>query len=158
MNSMMHNITVKINDEEYKVSVESKESVLDMLRDKLGLTGTKKGCGKGDCGACTVLLNGKAVNSCLVLAVEADGQEITTIEGVSKDSELTLLQENFLKYGAVQCGNCSPGMIMSAKALISENSKPNEEEIKEAISGNLCRCTGYTKIVEAIKQTVEDKE
>jgi len=155
MNEMVHSIKVNVNDVAYEISVESKETLLEVLRNKLGLTGTKQGCDKGDCGACTVLLNGRPVNSCLVLAVEADGQDIQTVEGVGKNSVLSPLQENFLKCGAVQCGFCTPGMIMSATALLGENPNPSDEEIRESISGNLCRCTGYLKIIDAIKQTVE---
>jgi carbon-monoxide dehydrogenase small subunit len=123
---------------------------LDFLRDDLNLTGTKKGCDQGSCGACTVLVDGKPINACLVLAMEVDGREILTIEGLSKGKELHPLQEAFIHYGAVQCGYCTPGMILSAKALLDENPCPTEEEVRVAISGNLCRCTGYRKIVDAI--------
>jgi carbon-monoxide dehydrogenase small subunit len=144
-------ITVTVNGEEYQVEVNPRELLLDMIRDTLNLTGTKRGCDTGDCGACTVLMEGKPVNSCLVLAVEADGADITTIEGLSKNGMLHPLQEAFVRHGAVQCGFCTPGMILTAKALIDENSNPTEEEICRAIAGNLCRCTGYVKIIEAIK-------
>ena len=144
-------ITVAVNGDEYQVEVNSRELLLDMIRDKLSLTGTKRGCDTGDCGACTVLMNGKPMNSCLVLAIEADGAEIITIEGLSENGRLHPLQEAFVRHGAVQCGFCTPGMILAAKALVDENSNPTEEEICRAIAGNLCRCTGYTKIIEAIK-------
>ena len=148
-------IHLRVNDEEYDIEVENQETLLDVIRERLGMTGTKRGCETGDCGACTVIMNGKAVNSCLVLAVEADGAEVQTIEGLAKVGELHHLQEAFVQYGAIQCGFCTPGMIMSAKALLDENNNPTEEEIRRAIAGNLCRCTGYTKIVNAIKATSE---
>lgn len=133
-------------------------TLLDLIRDKLELTGAKEGCGVGDCGACTVIMNGKAVNSCLVLAINAHGSEIVTIEGLGKGSELDPIQDAFVKYGAIQCGFCTPGMILSAKALLDENPNPTDEEIKLAISGNLCRCTGYTQIIEAVKAAAAKKE
>ncbi len=141
-----------------KVEIESQPNkrLLDLLRDDLNLTGTKEGCSIGECGACTVIMNGKAVNSCLVLVGEIDGSEIITIEGIAKNGNLHPLQENFLKYGAVQCGFCTPGMILSAYALLKRNPTPDEETIKEAIAGNLCRCTGYKQIIEAIKKTIEN--
>jgi carbon-monoxide dehydrogenase small subunit len=148
-------IHLRVNDEEYDIEVENQHTLLDVIRDRLGLTGTKRGCGIGDCGACTVIMNGKAVNSCLVLAVEADGAEVQTIEGLAKVGELHRLQEAFVQYGAIQCGFCTPGMIMSAKALLDGNKNPTEEDIRRAIAGNLCRCTGYAKIVEAIKKCAE---
>ena len=144
--------TFLLNRREVTVSVAPNRRLLDVLREELHLTGTKEGCGIGECGACTVLLNGRPVNSCLVLAGQAQGSEITTIEGVEKeDSELHPLQEAFLEEGAVQCGFCTPGMVLSALALRRKNPGPTEDEIKEAISGNLCRCTGYKQIVEAIQ-------
>jgi len=150
-----HNIRLTVNGESYTVAVEPYESLLDVLRDKLSLTGTKKGCNRGDCGACTIIMDGKTVNSCLVLAVEADDKEVLTIEGLVNNGQLHPIQEAFVQYGAVQCGYCTPGMIMSAKALLDENPNPTEEEVKRAIGGNLCRCTGYVKIVDAVKKAAE---
>ena len=147
-------IQVTINGELQELVVEPFWSLLDVLRNVAGLTGTKKGCDVGDCGACTVIMDGKAVNSCLVLAVEAGGTQIETIEGlaVQTDDGLRLhpLQENFLTHGAAQCGFCTPGMIMAAKALLDENPQPTEAQVRFAIAGNICRCTGFAKIVEAI--------
>lgn len=141
----------KVNGEPRNIEVDADMRLLDVLRDKLGLTGAKEGCGEGECGACTVIMDGHAVNSCLVLAAQARDKEIITIEGLEKNGELDVLQESFIRAGAVQCGFCTPGMILSAKALLMKNPHPSQEEIKTAISGNLCRCTGYTKIVQAIK-------
>jgi carbon-monoxide dehydrogenase small subunit len=143
-------INLKINGESYQLNVKPNLLLLDLLRYDIGLTGTKRGCDTGECGACTVLIEGKAVNSCLVLAVEADGKNILTIEGLTKNGKLHPLQETFIEEGAVQCGFCTPGMLLSAKALLDTNPNPTEEEIKKAIAGNLCRCTGYTKIIKAI--------
>jgi carbon-monoxide dehydrogenase small subunit len=145
-----HLIHLRINGEPYEITVKSNLTLLDLLRDEIGLTGTKKGCDTGQCGACTVLLDGKTINSCLVLAVDANGKEILTIEGLAKDGQLHPLQEAFIQEGAVQCGYCTSGMILSAKALLDENPTPKEEEVKKAIAGNLCRCTGYVRIVKAI--------
>jgi carbon-monoxide dehydrogenase small subunit len=142
-----------LNGKETEIETRSNKRLLDLLRDDLNLTGTKEGCSIGECGACTVIINGKAVNSCLVLAGEIDGAEIITIEGIAQNGNLHPLQENFLKYGAVQCGFCTPGMILSAYALLKKNPNPDEETIKEAIAGNLCRCTGYKQIIEAVKNT-----
>lgn len=147
---MKHRITLTVNGELQDIMVESHQSLLDILRNEVGLTGTKKGCNSGDCGACTVLLNGKAVNSCLVLAAELGGSEILTIEGLLRGRDLHPIQKAFIAHGAIQCGFCSPGMIMAAKALLDLFPIPTEEQAKRAISGNLCRCTGYTKIIEAI--------
>lgn len=144
-------IELKINGDPYHLAVSPQRTLLDALRDDLGLTGTKKGCGEGECGACTVLMEGKPVNSCLVLAVQAQGKEIMTIEGMASE-DLNPVQKAFASRGAIQCGYCSPGFIMTAWALLQENPEPTEDEIKAAISGNLCRCTGYQKIVEAIKE------
>lgn len=143
-------IELMVNGETYEVAVEPQRTLLEVLRDNLGLTGAKKGCNTGDCGACTVIMDGKPVVSCLILAVEAQGKDILTIEGLAKDGQLHPLQEAFIELGAIQCGFCTPGMILSAKALLDENPKPTEEEVKKGIAGNLCRCTGYTKIIEAI--------
>jgi carbon-monoxide dehydrogenase small subunit len=133
--------------------VKANDTLLEVLRDQLGLVGTKEGCSVGECGACTVLVNGRAVLSCLTLALDAVGMEITTIEGVSQGESLDPIQQAFVDHGAVQCGFCTPGMILTAKELLTKQKKPSVEQIKEAISGNLCRCTGYTKIVEAIEAT-----
>ena len=147
---MNYDITLTVNGRRYKLSVDPLRTLVEVLREDLGFTGVKVGCGKGECGACTILLNGKPVNSCLILAVEADGSNILTIEGLSKDGTIHPLQEAFIKYGAVQCGYCTPGMILSAKALLDVNPNPSELDVREAISGNLCRCTGYAKIIKAI--------
>ena len=147
---MEHLINLRINGEPYKVSVKPNMTLLDFLRDEIGLTGTKKGCDTGQCGACTVLLDGKPINSCLVLAVDANGKEILTVEGLARNGELHPLQESFIQEGAVQCGYCTSGMLLSAKALLDENQDPGEEEVKKAIAGNLCRCTGYVRIVKAV--------
>lgn len=152
---MKHSINLKINGEPYEVSVKPNTTLLDLLRDEIGLTGTKKGCDTGQCGACTVLLDGKSINSCLVLAVDANGKEVLTIEGLASDGKLHPLQEAFIQEGAVQCGYCTSGMILSAKALLDENPTPKEEEVKKAIAGNLCRCTGYIRIVKAILNVAE---
>ncbi len=146
-----HNIVLSVNGKRTSLEVESERSLLDVIREDLKLTGTKRGCDNGDCGACTVLLNGKPVNSCLVLAVQADGQDVATIEGVALDDELHPIQEAFIEHGAVQCGFCTPAMIMTAKVLIEETPQPTREEIKKAISGTLCRCTGYVQIIDAIQ-------
>ena len=143
-------IFLEVNGEEYELVLDSRRTLLEVLRNDLGLTGTKEGCGEGVCGACTVLLDGKAVNSCLILAVEVRGKEILTIEGLAKVDNLHPLQQSFIDHWAVQCGFCTPGMILSAKALLDRNPHPNEDEIKRALAGNLCRCTGYSKIVKAI--------
>jgi len=148
-------INLKINEEDYKLNVKPNTLLLDLIRNEIGLTGTKRGCDTGECGACTVLIDGVAVNSCLVLAVEVDGKKITTIEGLSNNGTLHPIQETFIEEGAVQCGFCTPGMILSAKALIDNNPNPTEKEIKVAIAGNLCRCTGYKKIIKAISAAAE---
>jgi aerobic carbon-monoxide dehydrogenase small subunit len=148
-------INFTLNTKPVSLDVLPNRRLLDLLRGELGLTGTKEGCGIGECGACTVLINGNAVNSCLVLAVQVDGADVLTVEGLSKSSELNILQNNFLKHGAVQCGFCTPGILISAYALILKNPSPTEDEIKDAIAGNLCRCTGYKQIIEAIKSTAE---
>ncbi len=144
-------IHLTVNGETYDVPVKPKDTLLDVLRDKLGLTGTKEGCDTGKCGACTVLVDGQAVRSCLTLAISVRGRIITTIEGLVEDEELHQLQQAFIEHGALQCGYCTPGMIMTARAFLDENPTPTEEEVKEAIAGNICRCTGYSSIVEAIQ-------
>jgi len=152
---MKQEIRLQVNGDFYDVFVKPSETLLDVLRDKLGLMGTKKSCDVGDCGACTVLLDGEPVTSCLTLAVSARGKAITTIEGVAEGQNLHPIQKAFVEHGAIQCGYCTPGMIMTAKAFLEENPDPTEEGIKEAISGNLCRCTGYVKIIEAIKAAAQ---
>ena len=144
-------IELTINGKKRKVETTTRTRLLDLLRDDLHLTGTKEGCGKGECGACTVIMNGELVASCLILAPQADGAVITTIEGIGDNEYLDPVQEAFIETGAVQCGFCTPGMILAVKKLLEENSHPVEEEIKRGISGNLCRCTGYQKIFDAIK-------
>jgi carbon-monoxide dehydrogenase small subunit len=144
-------IRLTVNDRAHEVAVDPNTTLVDLLRYHLGLTGTKKGCDLGDCGACTVLMDGKAVNSCLVLAVQANGRTVQTIEGLETAAGLHPLQQAFIEKGAIQCGFCSSGMILSAKELLDRTPHPQEPEIRSAISGNLCRCTGYQKIIEAIK-------
>jgi len=152
---MDHSITLKINGEFYKLNVKSNVLLLDVIRDEIGLTGTKRGCDTGECGACTVLIEGEPVNSCLVLAIEVDGKDILTVEGLVKNGQLHPLQIAFVEEGAIQCGFCTPGVLLSAKALLNTNPNPTEEEIKTAIAGNLCRCTGYTKIIKAINSAAK---
>ena len=146
----LHSVRLRVNGSERSAEVKANVTLLELLRDRFGLMGTKVGCETGDCGACTVLLEGEPVNSCLLLAVEVDGGSITTIEGLEREGRLDAVQEAFLRHGAVQCGYCSPGMILAGRALLDRNPHPTAEEVREAISGNLCRCTGYVKIVEAI--------
>lgn len=145
-----HTITLIINEQSEELLVSSNLTLLHVLRDQLGRTGTKNGCEAGECGACTVLVDGEPVNSCLVLAVEMDGREITTIEGLSSNGKLTALQQAFADLNAVQCGYCTPGMLMAATALLRRNPKPTAEDIQKAMVGNLCRCTGYQRIIDAI--------
>ncbi|MEM3420763.1 MAG: (2Fe-2S)-binding protein [Candidatus Hadarchaeum sp.] len=142
-------VRLNVNGKNYEVEVKPHWTLLQVIRDKLGLTGTKYGCGTGECGACTVLIDGKPMTSCLVLAASAEGRKIVTIEGISSD-KLHPIQEAFIEEGAIQCGYCTPGMILTAKALLEKNPHPTEEEVRRAIDGNLCRCTGYVKIVKAI--------
>lgn len=148
----------RINGELVEIEAHPYRTLLDLLRKDLGLTGTKKGCDEGECGACTVILDGNPVNACLVLLPDADRRDILTIEGLMKDGRLHPLQRAFMNYGAIQCGYCTPGMILTAKAFLDKKPTPTESEIREAISGNLCRCTGYKKIVEAIQSVVKEKE
>jgi len=143
-------ITLTVNGDEYSPVIKANTLLVNLLRDELDLTGTKKGCELGDCGSCTVLMDGKPVDACLVLALEADGCEIITIEGVARHGELDRLQRSFIDNAAIQCGYCTPGMILSAKALLARNPHPTEPEVRAAISGNLCRCTGYVNIVKAV--------
>ena len=148
----MHAIQVTVNGSLECVEVPSHWTLLQMLRDKLALTGAKNGCSAGECGACTVLMDGEPVNSCMLLAVEADGAEIVTVEGLARDGQLDPLQTAFIEQGAVQCGFCTPGVLMAARALLDRNPDPSEEQVREALVGNLCRCTGYTRIVSAVLQ------
>ncbi len=147
---MDYEIQLKVNGEDYNLEVDPYRTLLDVIRNDLGLKGIKEGCGEGQCGSCTVLLDGKAVHSCLILAVDADGKEILTIEGLASKEGLHPLQASFIQHGAVQCGFCTPGVLLSAKALLDKNPHPTEAEVRKAIAGNLCRCTGYAKIVAAI--------
>ena len=144
-----------LNGTPVEISAKPNVTLLDLLRRGFKLTGTKKGCDRGDCGACTVVLDGKAVNSCLILAPKVNGREVVTVEGLCKAGRLHLIQESFIEHNAVQCGFCTPGMLLSAKALLDENPNPSKEDVKRAISGNLCRCTGYTKIIDAIMAAAE---
>jgi len=144
-------ITLIVNNKAYEIAVAPNRTLTQVLREDLDLIGTKEGCGIGDCGACAVIMDGRPVNSCLVLAIQANGSEITTIEGIAEGQKLHPVQQAFIEHGAIQCGFCTPGMIISGKSLLDRKPKPTELEIREAISGNLCRCTGYQKIVEAIK-------
>lgn len=148
-------LTCKINNQQHELDVHPDRRLIDILREDLALTGTKEGCGSGECGACTVLLNGRAVNSCLIWACQVQHAEIVTIEGITPEKVLHPVQEAFVQEGAVQCGFCTPGMIMSAIALLLENPNPSKEEIKRALSGNLCRCTGYAKIFRAVEKAAE---
>jgi len=154
---MKRPINLKINGQELEVLVEADDLLLDVLREKLFLTGARRGCDTSHCGACTVIMAGKLVHSCLVLAVSIAGQEISTIEGLEMDGNLHPIQEAFIRYGAFQCGYCTPGMILAGKALLDENPRPTEGEIKGSLDGNLCRCTGYQKIIQAILAVAEGK-
>jgi carbon-monoxide dehydrogenase small subunit len=153
---MKTTIRIKLNGERMTLEAPASRLLLDLLRDEIGLTGTKEGCGTGDCGACTVLLNGKPVNSCLIFAGELDGADIVTIEGLKIGPELHPVQQAFVQDGGAQCGYCTPGMLMMTKALLDENVNPSEEEIRFALSGNLCRCTGYAKIVQAVQDAATE--
>lgn len=152
----MKQVELTVNGTLYKLDVQPWETLVEVIRDDLGLTGTKEGCGLGECGACTVIMDGRAVNSCLVLAAEADGKQITTIEGLADGDKLHPIQQAFVNHGGLQCGFCTPGMIMSAKALLDEKPSPSEEEIRKGIAGNICRCTGYAKIIESVKAAAKN--
>ena len=149
-------ISFKLNGKDYTLTVPTNTTLLQIIRDKVKLTGTKRGCAKGECGACTVIFNGKIVDSCLVLAPKVDGAEITTVEGIGTFDNPHPIQKAFVEEGAVQCGFCTPGFVVSSYALLSKIPKPTEEEIREGLSGNLCRCTGYIKIIEAVKKASEE--
>lgn len=151
-------LTLTVNEQQVTLEVEADELLVDVLRDRLGLTGTKVGCNEGECGACTVIMDGEAVLSCLIPALRAQGRQVLTIEGLSDGDALHPIQQAFVEHGAVQCGYCIPGFVLSAKALLDRNPHPNRDEIKEAIAGNLCRCTGYVKIIEAIEAVACSKE
>ncbi len=153
--SVKQTVRLKVNGDVYNLEIPAHRTLLSVIRDEIGLTGTKEGCGTGDCGACTVLLDGKPVNACLVLAVEARDREVTTIEGVAGDGALHPVQQAFVEKGAVQCGFCTPGMVLSAVALLKENPRPSRDQVKHAIAGNLCRCTGYVRIVDAVVAAAE---
>jgi aerobic-type carbon monoxide dehydrogenase small subunit (CoxS/CutS family) len=154
---MKRPVTLIVNDENYDIDIEPSRLLLHALREDIGLTGTKEGCSIGVCGACSVTVNGRLVSSCLTLAISCDGKKIATIEGLAKDGALHPLQQAFVTYGGLQCGICTPGQIIAAKALLDENPDPTEEEIKEWMSGNLCRCTGYYKIMESILAVIHGK-
>ena len=151
-------VQLSVNGTKYQLKIEPWRTLLEVLREKLGLVGTKKSCNEGECGACTVIMDGKAVTSCLVLALDAQGKDIVTIEGLSEGETLDPIQESFLKHGGVQCGYCTPGMIMSAKALLDKNPNPTLDDTRRAISGNLCRCTGYQHIIDSIMAVPELKK
>ena len=148
-------VDLLVNGDVYQLAIEPRRTLLDVLRRDLGLTGTKKGCNHGECGACTVLIDGQPILACTTLAIACEGKRIETIEGLAENGEMHPLQKAFVRYGAIQCGFCTPGMILSAKALLDRNPHPDEGEIRRAISGNLCRCTGYVKIVEAIQSVAQ---
>jgi carbon-monoxide dehydrogenase small subunit len=151
----LHRITVTVNGEVELVDVPSHMTLLQMIREKLALTGTKNGCAAGECGACTVMLNDEPVNSCMVLAVECDGAELTTVEGLAHDGQLDPVQEAIIEAGGVQCGFCTPGVLISSRALLDRNPTPTEFDIRDALVGNLCRCTGYFRIIEGVKKAVK---
>ena len=154
---MKKQIQLQVNGFAYDLLIEPHWTLLSVLREVIGLTGTKEGCGKGECGACTVIIDGEATLACLVLAIQAQGKDILTIEGLAQEGQLDVLQDAFVQYGAIQCGYCTPGMIMTARAFLNKNPLPSEEGIKKALSGNLCRCTGYLKIIEAVKKASIDE-
>ncbi len=148
-------IRLTVNEQQYEVAIEPRQSLLQVLREELHLTGTKEGCSEGECGACTVFLDGKPVDSCLIFGLEANERQITTIEGLASDDTLHPIQQAFVEHGGAQCGFCTPGMILATKALLEANPNPTEEDIRWGIAGNLCRCTGYVKIVEAIQAAAQ---
>ncbi|RMF96636.1 MAG: (2Fe-2S)-binding protein [Candidatus Schekmanbacteria bacterium] len=150
-------ITLNVNGDDYEVAVKPNDTLLDVIRYELKLTGTKKGCDIGTCGVCTVIMDGEAVLSCLILALDAQGHKITTIEGISTEEELHPVQKAFIEKGAIQCGFCTPGIVMTAKALLDNNPTPSDEEIREALAGTFCRCTGHIKIIEAIKSLIPEQ-
>jgi carbon-monoxide dehydrogenase small subunit len=154
---MKQDIVLKVNGNNYNLNIETQRTLVEVLRDTLGLTGTKKSCNEGECGACTVLIDGKPAASCMMLAIAAQGKEITTIEGLNQGDKLHPIQEAFVKHTAIQCGFCTPGMVLAAKAFLDENPKPTSAEARKAISGNLCRCTGYQQIVDAIMAASSEK-
>ena len=154
---MKQHVVLKVNGEDYEIDIEPNKLLLHALREEVGLTGTKEGCSIGVCGACSVIVDGRLVSSCLTLAIACQGKEITTIEGLAKDGKLHPVQQAFLEYGGFQCGICTPGQIIAAKALMDQNPNPSEEEVKEWMSGNLCRCTGYYKILESVMAVVHNK-
>jgi len=154
---MKRHVVLKVNGEDYEIDIEPNKLLLHALREEVGLTGTKEGCSIGVCGACSVIVDGRLVSSCLTLAIACQGKEITTIEGLAKDGKLHPVQQAFLEYGGFQCGICTPGQIIAAKALLDQNPNPSEEEVKEWMSGNLCRCTGYYKILESVMAVVHNK-
>ena len=149
-------ITVTVNDEKYTRDVAVSRTLLEFVREDLGLTGAKEGCNEGECGACTVILDGKAISSCMYLAVDADGKSVLTIEGLASNGELHPLQQAFVDEGAVQCGFCTPGMVLTAKAILDEVPNPSEDEIRKMMEGNLCRCTGYNRIIDAVKKVADE--
>lgn len=149
-------ISIRVNEEEHNLDIDPHRTLLEVIREDLGLTGAKEGCGLGSCGACTVLVDGEPLLSCLTLAIEVQDRSITTIEGLFKNGEPHPLQRAFIEYGAIQCGYCTPGMILTSKALLDKNKAPSRGEIQESLSGNLCRCTGYNKIIEAVESEIKD--
>jgi len=151
-------ITLRVNGEDYELEIEPHRTLVEVLREQLGFTGTKKSCNEGECGACTVIMDGKPVASCLILALDARDKEILTIEGLAKGEELHPLQVAFVRHGGIQCGFCTPGMIMSAKALLDKNPRPAASDVRRAISGNLCRCTGYQQIVDAVLAAAKEMQ
>ncbi|MBU5312750.1 (2Fe-2S)-binding protein [Tissierella carlieri] len=154
----MVNISLKVNGEFCEISVDENLRLIDLLRDELGFVGTKEGCGEGECGACTVIMDGETVNSCLVMAFQANGSSIVTIEGLERNGKLHPVQQAYIDVGAVQCGFCIPGMVLSTKALLDKNPNPTRDEIREGISGNLCRCTGYNKMIDATERAIKYME